>query len=87
MLFHPRIDGGIAEDGTVEPQQLPSHRRSIFTFGSMLRGTPTRGTKGTGPQNALLTERRIDHPMPICIPDPLACIGDRRMPGGDFDCP
>src|ERR1700737_2663153 len=50
MLSHPRIDGGIAFDSTVESQQFRSHRRSIFAFGSMLRGTPTRGTKGIGPQ-------------------------------------
>jgi hypothetical protein len=43
MLIHPRIDGGIAFDSTVESQQFRSHRRSIFAFGSMLRGTPTRG--------------------------------------------
>jgi hypothetical protein len=34
MLFHPRIDGGIAFDSSVEPQQFRTHRRSIFTFGS-----------------------------------------------------
>jgi hypothetical protein len=39
MLFHPRIDGGIAFDSTVESQQLRSHRRSIFAFGSILSGT------------------------------------------------
>ena len=48
--FHPRIDGGIAFDSTVESQQFRSHRRPIFAFGSMLRGTPTRATKGVGPQ-------------------------------------
>jgi hypothetical protein len=30
MLVHPRIDGGIAFDSTVESQQFRSHRRSIF---------------------------------------------------------
>ena len=50
MFFHPRIDGGIALDNAVESQQFRSHRRSIFAFGSMLRGTPTRGTKGIAPQ-------------------------------------
>src|SRR6476469_7592001 len=39
VLFHPRFDGGIAFDSTVESQQLRSHRRSIFAFGSLLRGT------------------------------------------------
>jgi hypothetical protein len=29
VLFHPRIDGGIAFDSSVEPQQFRSHRRSI----------------------------------------------------------
>src|SRR5277367_5391943 len=29
MLIHPRIDGGIAFDSTVESQQFRSHRRSI----------------------------------------------------------
>src|SRR5277367_533155 len=46
MLFHPSIDGGIAFDCTVESQQVRSHRRPIFACGSMLRGTPARGTKG-----------------------------------------
>ena len=32
MLIHPRIDGGIAFDSTVESQQLRSHRRPIFAF-------------------------------------------------------
>jgi hypothetical protein len=30
MFFHPRIDGAIAFDSTVESQQFLSHRRSIF---------------------------------------------------------
>jgi len=30
MLFHPRIDGGIPLDSTVESQQFRSHRRFIF---------------------------------------------------------
>src|SRR5438477_10518259 len=30
MLFHPRIDGGIAFDSSVESQQFHSHRRSVF---------------------------------------------------------
>src|ERR1700722_4008394 len=50
MLFHPGIDGGIAFDSTIETKQLRAHRRSIFAFGSMLRGVPTRGTRGMGPQ-------------------------------------
>src|SRR6266496_4217917 len=50
MLFHPRIDGGIAFDSTVESQQLRSHRRSIFAFGIYVTGPPTRGTKEIGPQ-------------------------------------
>src|SRR5258705_774997 len=37
MHFHPRIDGGIALDSTVESQQFRSHRRPIVAFGSMLR--------------------------------------------------
>src|SRR5260370_846835 len=51
MLIHPRIDGGIAFDSTVESQQFCSHRRSIFAFGFMLRGTTTRGTNRIGPRN------------------------------------
>src|SRR5580704_17654348 len=47
-LSHPRIDGRISFDSTVESLQFRSHRRSIFAFGSMLRGTPTRGKKGIG---------------------------------------
>jgi hypothetical protein len=51
MLFHPRIDGGIAFDSTVESQQLRSHGRSIFAFGIYVTGPPpTRGTKEIGPQ-------------------------------------
>src|SRR3984893_14278879 len=46
MLIDPRIIGGIAFDSTVESQQFRSHRRSIFAFEAILRGTPTRGTKG-----------------------------------------
>ena len=46
MLIHPRIDGGIAFDSTVESQQFRSHRRSIFAFGSMLRGTLHEERKG-----------------------------------------
>jgi hypothetical protein len=30
MLFHPRIDGGIALDGAVESQQIRFHRGSTF---------------------------------------------------------
>src|ERR1035437_6832179 len=30
MLFHPRIDGGIPLDSSVESQQFHSHRRSTF---------------------------------------------------------
>src|ERR1700680_5331031 len=32
MLFHPRIDGGIALDSAVESQQFRSHCRSTFCF-------------------------------------------------------
>src|ERR1700686_152680 len=32
MLFHPRIDGGIALDSAVESQQFRLHRRSPFCF-------------------------------------------------------
>src|SRR5258708_221101 len=32
MLFHPRIDGGIALDSATESQQFRSHRRSTFSF-------------------------------------------------------
>src|ERR1700686_2251141 len=39
MLFHPRIDGGIAFDSAVESQQLLSHLRPIFALGSIFRGT------------------------------------------------
>ena len=46
----------------------------------------TRNERDRSSERAL-TERRIDQPMPTCIPDPLACIGDRRLPGGDLDCP
>src|SRR6516164_2305252 len=31
-LFHPRIDGGIPLDSTVESQQIRSHRRLPFCF-------------------------------------------------------
>ncbi len=37
MLFHPRIDGGIAFDSTVESQEFRCHRRYLFALGSMLR--------------------------------------------------
>jgi hypothetical protein len=50
MLFHPRIDGGMAFDNTVESQQLLSSSLH-FRFRIRLRGTPTRGTKGIGPDN------------------------------------
>jgi hypothetical protein len=29
MLVHPRVDGGIAFDGTVESQQFCSHRPQL----------------------------------------------------------
>jgi hypothetical protein len=45
MLFHPRIDGGIAFDSTVESQQFRSHRRFIFAFGSMLAWHLNMGIK------------------------------------------
>src|ERR1035437_6684906 len=32
MLFHPRIDGGIALDSAVEAQQFRFHRPSTFCF-------------------------------------------------------
>src|SRR5271157_822610 len=42
MLFHPRIDGGIALDSAVESQQFRFHRRSTFCFRDLwLRGTLT----------------------------------------------
>ena len=34
MLFHPRIDGGIALDSAVEPQQFRFQRISTFCFRS-----------------------------------------------------
>src|SRR6266852_6145616 len=52
MLFHPRIDGGIALDSAVESQQFRSHRRSTFcSKDQWLCGTLTRRTKGIGPQS------------------------------------
>src|SRR5258706_8299700 len=49
-LFHPRIDGGIPLDSTVESQQFRSHHRSTFRFRNLwLHSTLTR-TKGIGPQ-------------------------------------
>ena len=57
MLPHPRIDGGIGFDSTVEPQQFRSHPQPIFVFGSVLRGTPTPGTEGTGPLKSLLVPK------------------------------
>jgi hypothetical protein len=50
MLIHPRIDGGIAFDRTVESQQFRSHRRPTFAFGSILSVTPARETKEIGPR-------------------------------------
>src|ERR1035438_715124 len=42
MLFHPRIDGGIALDGAVKSQQFRFHRRSTFCFRDLwLRSTLT----------------------------------------------
>src|SRR5438045_3955389 len=35
MLFHPRIDGGIALDSAVKSQQFRSHSRSTFCFGDV----------------------------------------------------
>jgi hypothetical protein len=32
MLFHPRIDGGIPLDSSVESQQFRSHRRPLSSF-------------------------------------------------------
>ena len=32
MLFHPRIDGGIALDRAIESQKFHSHPRSTFAF-------------------------------------------------------
>src|SRR5437773_4703957 len=49
MLFHPRIDGGIAFDSSVESQQLRSHRRSIFARWIYVTWHPTRATKVIGP--------------------------------------
>src|SRR5882757_2411317 len=59
MLFHPRIDGGIAFDSSVESQQLLSHRRSIFAFGSMLRGTLREERKGEVLRNAHLGSNAV----------------------------
>jgi hypothetical protein len=53
MLIHPRIDGGIAFDSTVESQQFRSHRHSIFAFWSMLRGTLQEERKGLVLRNDL----------------------------------
>jgi hypothetical protein len=39
MVFHPRLDGGIALDGAIKSQQIGSHRRSIFAFEFMLWDT------------------------------------------------
>src|ERR1700693_6288816 len=36
MLFHPRIDGGIPPDSSIESQQFRFHRRSLSSFGSMV---------------------------------------------------
>src|SRR5215471_20311399 len=35
MLFHPRMDGGIALDSAVESQQLCSHRRLRYSRGAV----------------------------------------------------
>jgi hypothetical protein len=48
MLVHPRINGEIAFDSTVESQQFRSHRCLILAFGSTLHGTPTPSAL-TGP--------------------------------------
>src|SRR6202035_3705612 len=40
MLFHPRIDGGVAFESTVESQQFRSHRRSMFAFGATCSWRP-----------------------------------------------
>jgi hypothetical protein len=44
MLFHPRIDGGIALDSAVESQEFRSHRRSTFcsTLTSLSSKIPCR---------------------------------------------
>jgi hypothetical protein len=34
MLLHPRIDGGVAFDSTVESEQFRFHRRAILVFKS-----------------------------------------------------
>src|SRR5580693_1307005 len=39
MFFHPRINGGIALDCSVEPQQLRSHRSIFFSRDLWLRTT------------------------------------------------
>src|SRR6202047_4625696 len=40
VFLHPRIDGGIPLDSTVESQQFRSHRRSTFCFRDLwLRST------------------------------------------------
>ena len=44
ILFHPRIDGGVAFNCAVESQQFRFHRRSIFAFESMVSGR-LRGAK------------------------------------------
>ena len=42
MLFHPRIDRGIALDSAVESQQFRSHQTTILTFRKLICETLTR---------------------------------------------
>src|SRR5258708_4375343 len=78
MLFHPRIDGWIAFDSSVESQQLLSHRRSIFAFGSMLRGTLREERKGEVLRNAFLGCNARGQYRETYFPIPVWAIEKRK---------
>jgi BlaI family transcriptional regulator, penicillinase repressor len=63
MLFHPGIDGEIALDSSVESQQFPSHRLSIFAFEIHANVAPLRKERKEGPSGFAQEHQLLLNPM------------------------
>jgi hypothetical protein len=77
VLFHPRIDGGIALDSAVKSQQFRSHRRSTFCFQiyghaaplhEKRKGYVLNNTPGVVLESTWTNSRQLGH-LPILRPN------------------
>src|SRR5258708_28208515 len=55
MLFHPRIDGGIALDSAVESQQFRSHRHGVLRAAGWFQGATLSSYSMRSPKTSVWT--------------------------------